>query len=220
MVTRGLGSTLLLSVLLTLVPARAVAHVDVLPTEAVAGQAERFTIRVPSERDLDTIAVQVLFPEQVTVYSVNPPPGWDARLLYRPDRRTRGVVFRGGRIPDGQFEEFDVLGTPQEAGEVVWRSRQTYADGVVKPWTGPPEQPGETTPESGPGDPGPASAMTLRANAIEAGAEGPTAAPDADEGTSAAIWLGLIAIAISMGAAVGVGLLWSTRPARLPRDDE
>jgi uncharacterized protein YcnI len=126
-VTRGLGRALLVSVLLALVSARAVAHVDVLPTEAVVGQAERFTIRAPSERDLDTIAVQVLFPEQVTVYSVNPPPGWDARLLYRPDRRPRGVVFRGGRIADGQFEEFDVLGTPQEAGEVVWRSRQTYA---------------------------------------------------------------------------------------------
>lgn len=218
--TRGLGRALLVSVLLALVSARAVAHVDVLPTEAVVGQAERFTIRAPSERDLDTIAVQVLFPEQVTVYSVNPPPGWDARLLYRPDRRPRGVVFRGGRIADGQFEEFDVLGTPQEAGEVVWRSRQTYADGVVKPWTGAPEQPGETAPESGPGDPGPASAMSLRASATEAGTDGPTAAPDGDDGTPAATWLGLIAIAISVGAAVGVGLLWSTRPARLPRDDE
>jgi uncharacterized protein YcnI len=218
--TRPLRSLLLVSILAALVPGRAVAHIDVLPVEAVVGQAERVTIRVPSERDLDTVAVQVLFPEEITVYSVNPPPGWDARVLYRPDRRTRGVVFRGGRIADGQFEEFDVLGTPQEAGEVVWRSRQTYADGVVKPWTGPPEQPGEATPESGLGDPGPASAMTLRANAIEAGAEGPTAAPDADEATSAATWLGLIAIVISVGAAVGVGLLWSTRPARLPRDEE
>ena len=213
---RGLGSTLLLSILLALVPAPAVAHVDVLPTEAVVGEAERFTIRVPSERDLDTVAVQVLFPEQITVYSVNPPPGWEARILYRPDRRTRGVVFRGGRIGEGQFEEFDVLGTPQEAGEVVWTSRQTYADGVVKPWTGPPEEPGEASAESGPGDPGPASAMTLRATAAETA----SAVEIGDDGTSAATWLGLIAVALSVGAVVAVGLLWSTRPAVLPRDDE
>ena len=41
-----------------------------------------------------------------------------------------------------------------------------------------------------------------------------------DDDSGAAIWLGVIAIGISALAAVGVGLLWSTRPARLPEDDE
>lgn len=37
--------------------------------------------------------------------------------------------------------------------------------------------------------------------------------------TGAAVWLGVIAIAISALAALGAGLLWSTRPARLPEEE-
>lgn len=206
---------MLLLALAGALPAPALAHVDVLPTEAVVGQAERFTVRVPSERELDTVAVQMLFPDQITVYSVNPPPGWTARILYRPDRRTRGVVFRGGRIGQGEFEEFDLLGTPQQEGTAVWTARQTYADGVVKPWTGPPGDPGEASGESGPDDPGPASVTAVRVTEEAAAPSGDTD----DPGTPAATWLAVIAIVISAGAALGVGLLWSSRPARLPEDE-
>jgi len=46
------------------------------------------------------------------------------------------------------------------------------------------------------------------------------AAPGGDDDDSgAAIWLGVIAIAISALSAFGVGMLWSTRPARLPDDE-
>ena len=49
----------------------------------------------------------------------------------------------------------------------------------------------------------------------------PAAANATDDGDSgAAIWLGVIAIVIAALAALGVGLLWSTRPARLPEDEE
>lgn len=196
--------------------APALGHVDVLPAEVSAGEAQLFTIRVPSERPLDTTAVQVLFPTQITVYSVKPVAGWTTRVLLRPDKRLRGVVFRGGRIGEGEFQEFEVLGTPQEAGTAVWRARQTYSDGVVKPWTGPPEKPGEVSAESGPDEPGPGSATTVRV----AGEALDTSGGTTDSGSSAGIWLGVIAIAISSGAALAVGLLWSTRPARLPEGDD
>jgi uncharacterized protein YcnI len=195
-------------------PATAAAHVEVLPGAAQAGLAERFTVRVPSERAVDTVAVEVLFPEQIAVYAVQAAPGWRARVLYRPDRRMRGVVFRGGRIGEGEFEEFGLLGTPQAAGTAVWRARQTYADGVVKRWTGPPEEPGTGVPESGPDQPGPASATQI---AVGAGSAAPG---DGDSDSQAAIWLGIVAIGVAGGAAVGVGLLWATRPARLPEDEE
>jgi hypothetical protein len=45
------------------------------------------------------------------------------------------------------------------------------------------------------------------------------AASGGDDGSGAAIWLGVIAIGISALAALGVGLLWSTRPARLPEEE-
>ena len=54
-----------------------------------------------------------------------------------------------------------MLATPFESGQAVWPVNQTYSDGKDKPWTGPPEEPGEASPETGPTDPGPAAAQTI-----------------------------------------------------------
>jgi hypothetical protein len=58
----------------------------------------------------------------------------------------------------------------------------------------------------------------LAAGAAPAAPAGPAAGGD-DDSSGAGIWLGVIAIGISGLAAVGVGLLWSSRPARLPPDE-
>lgn len=205
-----------------LVPAvAATAHVSVLPSSVVQGEAQEFTIRVPTERDLPTTAVTVEFPDEVTVYSfAEPPPGWTMRPLRAPDGSFRGVEYRGGEIGVARYADFTVLGTPFTAGTALWPARQTYADGRVKPWTGAPEQPGEAQPESGPTDPGPAAAVTVaEAGAAPAAATTVPAARASDDDGSADLWLGVIAIIISALAVLGVGLLWSTRPAKLPDDE-
>ncbi len=196
----------------------ALGHIEVLPASVPAGEATEFTIRVPSERDVATTRVAVEFPSQVTVFSfAEPPPGWRLTPRRLPDGRFRGVVYTGGSIPPGRYADFRVLGTPFEEGLAVWPARQTYADGQVKPWTGTPELPGEAREaESGPTDPGPAPAVEIGAP----GSGGAAPASEDDDGSGTAIWLGVIAIGISLLAAVAVGLLWSTRPARLPDDDE
>jgi uncharacterized protein YcnI len=197
----------------------AVAHVEVLPGTVPAGEASEFTIRVPTERDVPTTRVRVDFPDQVTVFSfAEPPPGWRLTPLRQTDGRFRGVVYSGGRIPVGRYADFRLLGTPFEEGLAVWPARQAYADGQVKPWTGPPELPGATeAPESGPTDAGPAAAVEIGALGSAAGGAA-EAGDDDDSGT--AIWLGVIAIAISLLAALAVGFLWSRRPAKLPGDRE
>jgi uncharacterized protein YcnI len=197
----------------------ALAHVTVLPATVPAGEAAEFTVRVPTEREIPTVRVRVDFPSQVTVFSfAEPPPGWTLRPLRRPDGRYRGAVYSGGEIPAGRYADFRVLGTPFEEGTALWPSRQTYADGQVKPWTGPPELPGqEAAAESGPTDPGPAAAVEIvAAGSAPAGA----AAAGDDDGSDAGIWLGVIAIGISLLAALAVGFLWSTRPAKLPGERE
>ena len=201
--------------------APATAHVEVLPARVEQGVALELTVRVPTERNLPTTAVQVQFPSQVTVYSFGvPPPGWTVRPQLATDGRYRGVVFRGGTIGVGRFADFTMLATPFETGTVAWKVRQTYADGQVKPWTGPPEQEGGTSQETGPSAPGPAARMEIvAAGTAVPGAPAAVAGRD-DDDSGAAIWLGVIAIAIAALAAIGVGLLWSTRPARLPEDDE
>jgi hypothetical protein len=204
------------------VAAPAAAHVEVLPARVEQGKALELTVRVPTERNLPTTAVQVQLPTQVTVYSFGqPPPGWTVEPQRASDGRFRGVIFRGGTIGVGRYADFTMLATPFETGTVAWKVRQTYQDGQVKPWTGPPEEEGAVaSPETGPSAPGPAAQMEILAPGATAQGR-PTAVESGDDGDSgAAIWLGVIAIGIAALAAVGVGLLWSTRPARLPEDDE
>ncbi len=199
--------------------APAAAHIDVLPLRVAKGEAQEFTVRVPTERDIPTTRVQIDFPDEITVYSFSDPPaGWTVRPVVGPDQRLRGVVYSGGRIPPGRYVDFHMLGTPFEAGDAVWTSRQTYSDGKVKPWTDPPEGSDEATAETGPTDPGPAALVTVaEPGAGPASEVTPTAAASDDSG--AAIWLGVIAIAVSALALLAAGFLWSTRPARLPGGD-
>jgi len=202
------------------VAAPATAHVEVLPDRVEQGKALELTVRVPTERNLPTTAVQVQFPTQVTVYSFGePPPGWTVKPRLATDGRYRGVTFTGGTIGIGRYADFTMLATPFETGTVLWKVRQTYQDGQVKPWTGTPVDQGGSSQETGPSAPGPAAEMEIvAAGAAVPGA--PAAATSGGDDSGAAIWLGVIAIGISALAAVGVGLLWSTRPARLPEDDE
>jgi hypothetical protein len=204
--------------LITVAPAA--AHVDVLPREVAQGEAIQLTVRVPTERDVATTRVRVEIPPQITVYSFGPPPpGWKVVPVRGPDGRFRAVIFTGGSIAPARYADFTMLGTPFESGTAIWKVSQTYADGVVKPWTGPPEKPGEESAETGPAEPGPAAAVTVFDPGVAVGGvTGPPSSGDDDSGT--AIWLGVIAIGISALAVVAVGFLWSTRPATLPSDDE
>jgi uncharacterized protein YcnI len=213
-----------LALLVTLAAAgTASAHVDVLPTELVQDQSTELTIRVPNERtDADTVRVRVGIPTQVTVYSIGPtPPGWKATAIRGANGKFATLVFSGGRIPPSRYADFTVLGTAFESGQAVWPVVQAYSDGKDKPWTGPPEKPGEESPETGPTAQGPAAAQTIlqpgQAPATGA-AGGGGGSGDDDSGT--AIWLGVIAIGISALAVLATGFLWSTRPATLPTDDE
>jgi hypothetical protein len=199
--------------------APASAHIDVLPTTVTQGEAVEFSVRVPVERDVATTRVRLDIPEQVTVFSfAEPPPGWTLTAIRGADGRVRSVVWSGGTIPPGRYATFHMLGTPFGDGEAVWAARQTSADGLVKPWTGPPED-GPVI-ETGPTDPGPAARVAIVAPGDEAASPAAVAAPADDEGSGAAVWLGVIAIATAAAALVCVGLLWSTRPASLPDDEE
>ncbi len=198
------------------------AHVDVLPAELARDQSTQLTIRVPNERSgVDTVRVRVGIPEQVTVYSIGPtPPGWKVTAIRAANGKFANLVFSGGRIPPNRYADFTVLATPFASGQAVWPVNQTYSDGKTKPWTGPPEQPGEASAETGPTDPGPAAAQTiLEPGQVPAGGTG-GGGGSGDDDSDAAIWLGVIAIGIAALAVLATGFLWSTRPATLPADGE
>ena len=186
----------------------AFAHVEVLPSEVTVGQAQRFTVRVPTEGNVATTSVRVTFPADVVVYSFEAPPsGWAVKPVER-DGTFTAAEFRGPPVAPHRFIDFAFLGNPQTAGKTVWPALQRLADGSITRWTGPPE--GKE----------PAAIVTVLA------ADSPTANPATTAvasatrtSSSAGIWLGVIAIAFSALAALATGMLWSSRPARLPGDD-
>jgi len=185
------------------------AHISVSPEQAVLRESTEFTITVPAEGGLTTNAVRVFFPSQVSVYAVADAPGWTTRVLKKPDGRLRGAEWTGGLIPPNQYATFTVLGTPFEEGTSVWRSEQGLTTGKTKKWTGAPETGDEAAPETGPNAPGPAWAVQVVATPTAAGGGG---------SSGGAVWLGVVGIALGVLALVGVGLVWSSRPADLPPD--
>jgi uncharacterized protein YcnI len=115
------------------------AHVTVWPREATVGANELYTIRVPSEKDVPTIQVRVEFPANVHVSRFVAAPGWQRQVEKDASGRIAAVTWSGGQIMADEVGIFQLQGlngpTP---GQVAWKAIQTYADGSVVAWVGPP----------------------------------------------------------------------------------
>jgi hypothetical protein len=156
------------------------------------------------------------------VFAFESTPGWRRRVLLTGDGRPRGVIYLDGTINAQEFADFRMLATPTAEGTLVFKAFQTYEDGDVQEWILPPGPNGEP-PQEGEQAGKPGAAPLLKVGAAGAtptttDTPAPSSGSSSGDDSGAGIWLGVIAIAISALAALGVGLLWSTRPARLPED--
>lgn len=118
------------------------AHVTVWPQESATNAYEKYTVRVPVEKDINTTEVNLEIPEGVDVISVLPMPTWDYEVEKNADERITHVIWKAndGGIGPFEFIEFAFVGVnPDEPGEVSWKALQTYEDGSVVEWVGPPD---------------------------------------------------------------------------------
>jgi uncharacterized protein YcnI len=192
----------------------AAAHVTLNPGEWEAGGFARFAIRVPNERDnADTTRVTLRFPEQVISASFQPVEGWRrtvrmARLDEPIDdegeqitERIHTVTWTGGRIRPGEFQEFGVsFQVPEEqpGTELALPAVQTYSNGEVVRWIGPPDA----------DTPAPTVAVTEPAPEDEqAATPAPTPGQDAGGGgqEEESDTLSIVALAVGI-AALAIGL--------------
>lgn len=111
------------------------AHVTIQPGESTTGAFARFVVRVPNEHETAaTIKVEVQMPAELGEVRYQPKQGWTRTV------NGRTVVWEGGRIAPGEFDEFGFsTRMPEKAGELVFPSLQTYDNGEVVSWTGPAE---------------------------------------------------------------------------------
>jgi uncharacterized protein YcnI len=128
-------------------PAAAVAHITLRPGASRPADLQRYTFLVPNERGVATTAVRMRVPEGIDFLLVERPPGWDVRPLRRGGRVAE-LRFGGGRIEPGEYLDLHLVArNPVRTGTLVWPALQTYADGRVVRWIGPPggEEPAPRT---------------------------------------------------------------------------
>jgi len=145
------AATLLATLFLT---TPAWAHVTVHPQSVHAGAADiELVFRVPNERDdADTVALQVYFPADLPLASVDvlPLTGWtervNTRTLSTPLQTDDGPVSQvvgditwtatAGGIAPGQYGDFTVAAgrAPVTPGAVVFKALQTYSSGEIVRW--------------------------------------------------------------------------------------
>ena len=209
----------------------AAAHVTLNPNEWEAGGFARFSVRVPNERDnADTTEVTVRFPQSIISASFQPIPGWERSIEMEPldqpveeegeqiTEHIASVTWTGGTIKPGEFQEFGIsFRVPETPGEdLVFPSIQTYSNGEVVRWVGPPDSDE------------PAPIVTVTEPAEEEGGGQPAASPpppavsggseaSEDEGTSGlavvALILGIAGLAAGLAA---LGLVWTRTPRGTP----
>jgi uncharacterized protein YcnI len=121
------------------VSAPAWAHVVVSPEEVAAGDYETLTISVPTEKEVPTTKIRVEVPEGFLLSGVQPVPGWE--YAFEEDGGViTAVTWSGGEIGPREFQQFLVQAqAPEKPGGYPWRAIQTYRDGSVVEWTGPPD---------------------------------------------------------------------------------
>ncbi|GAA2393119.1 YcnI family copper-binding membrane protein [Nonomuraea africana] len=137
----------------------AFAHVTINPGTAEQGGFTKVAFRVPNERDdASTTKIEVSFPvdHPLAFVSVKPVPGWEVKVtegkLPKPVKTEYGelteavtkVVWSGGEIKPGQFQEFEVsMGQlPTDTTQLLFPTSQTYSGGEVVQWDDEPKSDG------------------------------------------------------------------------------
>jgi uncharacterized protein YcnI len=111
-------------------------HVTIQPKKSTAGKSEKYTMKVPTEKFVPTVRVEVQFPDTLAVSSFEPKPGWKVEEKKDATGKLVGATLTGS-IPPGESQEFYFVGrNPNEEGTLSWKVIQIYEDGSKVEWTG------------------------------------------------------------------------------------
>ncbi len=112
-----------------LIPLTASAHVVVKPDSVGVAKYQTFTVSVPNEKEVPTIALKLVVPDSVDSVTPTVKPGWKIEVSGKE------VTWTGGSIPPGERDDFSFsTKAPAQPTELAWKAYQTYADGTIVPW--------------------------------------------------------------------------------------
>jgi uncharacterized protein YcnI len=110
------------------------AHVTVWPRESQPGVGERYTVRVPTEGQVATTAVELEVPADVRVTGVLVGGGYTYEARRAGDRIVT-ITWRQ-EIKPGEYGEFVFFAVNPKSGQIAWKARQRFADGTSADWVG------------------------------------------------------------------------------------
>ncbi len=187
---------------LTLVAMPALAHVVVKPSQVGVDAFQTFTVGVPTEKDLPTVAVRLVLPDGLQEVIPNAKPGWTIKVKKNgtgDDAPVTEIDWTGGTVPVGQRDEFAFNAqVPASPTTLQWKAYQTYQDGSVVSWDQTPNGSDDAT-----GDKGPYSTTDIINDlTVSPAVTSPTQAVSAPSDSKPLV-LSVIALIIAL---VGVGL--------------
>ena len=111
------------------------AHVTVWPQESRPGAGERYTVRVPTEGQVTTTAVELEVPADVTITGVLAGGGYTYEARRDGDRIV-SITWKQD-IKAGEVGEFVFFArNPRTGPQIAWKARQGFADGTSADWVG------------------------------------------------------------------------------------
>jgi uncharacterized protein YcnI len=115
----------------------AFAHIRIAPAESTAGAREKYTMRVPNEKQVTCSKIEGEFPAGLDIYDFEFKPGWKIEFKKNDQGKITGATWTGKMMPY-EFVEFGMLGiNPKETTDLVWKFVQYYDDGTKEEFTGP-----------------------------------------------------------------------------------
>ncbi|MBP9782439.1 MAG: YcnI family protein [Candidatus Pacebacteria bacterium] len=135
------STALLVSSIILGTTSYAFAHVTVKPTQTTPATYQVFSVAVPNEKNIPTIQVRLLIPENVESVTPNIKAGWVTKTVTTNDGKVTEIIWSKGAIPEGFRDEFVFsakTGTTEES--IIWKAYQTYSDGTVVVWDADPHE--------------------------------------------------------------------------------
>ena len=130
---RNMGSVVLIALLLS---GSAIAHIRIFPAESVQGAREKYTMRVPNEKQVGSSKIEGEFPADLQVYDFEFKPGW--KIDFKKDDKGKivGATWTG-KIQPYEFVEFGMLAiNPKQGVNLTWKFIQYYDDGTKEEFVG------------------------------------------------------------------------------------
>jgi uncharacterized protein YcnI len=136
LIQKSLGRSAAVVAILIVTISTAYGHVTVQPKQSATGAIEKYTLRVPTEKFVSTVRVEVEFPANLNVSSFEPKSGWKIEEKRDAAGKLVGVVLTGS-IPTGESAAFTFSArNPSSEGKLFFKAIQIYEDGTKSEWTG------------------------------------------------------------------------------------